>query len=106
MLDRLQSSKWTKKHDLSLDRPAVTALGPSSEYGYRFARTLRLKLDESAADTWDIDYSNGTVAITVGQQGLANLYQALADMKIGSGDYRIGTDDAWLWIWWYVELDA
>lgn len=105
LITLMETSRCPSRKTLSLVKPQNTATGVNGWGRASFASQFILKYPKSQVPEthWEIVEDGSIVTLAVGLSQLHRLRVAILDMKNGGGDYSIGSDQAPLWIWWFVE---
>lgn len=83
-----------------LSEPAERELSvPNGPVQFVAFDRLRVTHTATAAD-WSIEEEGSEIELSLGSDEMIRLLAALDDIRIGRGDYTIGSEAQPLWIWW------
>ncbi|WP_420472163.1 hypothetical protein [Brevundimonas sp. FT23042] len=107
--DRRQGEGWHIAADPGGcdDLEQIVSLARAAQHPARFtfasASAGMVGLTISFNGAWSADHwvlTDEPVVLSLGDEGLTALLDAVSDMRKGDGDYCIGPHDQRIWVWW------
>ena len=102
LIDLMQNAQWSSRAQVSLTMPDRTANGDVA--GAKFAKSIEIcyPKDQVGREHWEIR-SDQNLSLEIGFDRLFELRSVVNDIRVGNGDYSIGSDANPLWVWWWVN---
>ncbi len=103
LLETMSNSRWASCRTLRATKPTLTPDGLTFPILAASQIELIHKKDSPNAKSWTLSAANSRLAIEFGSDYIPDLIAAVAAMKSGEGDFRLGNDECPLWFWWWIE---